>query len=96
MLGHEGCTGRAEQGFEAGNLHGGILDPKTMLIAIGRDVDAIERAVRSSIDDAFESCALRGGEPDRPFSGRLPARLPRGLDQKAYVSARRERKNPNP
>lgn len=95
MLSYKGYTGHVEFDDEAGLFHGEVLDTRDVITFQGRSVDEIEAAFRESVDDYLAFCAERGEEPDRPFSGRLMLRLPRGLHRDLFIRAKREGKSLN-
>ncbi|MCC7274427.1 MAG: type II toxin-antitoxin system HicB family antitoxin, partial [Alphaproteobacteria bacterium] len=56
----------------------------------GDSAASLEEAFRGSIDDYLASCAERGEEPDRAYSGSVPLRINPQLHRKAALRAAAE------
>jgi predicted HicB family RNase H-like nuclease len=95
MLRYKGYAGHVEFDDEAGVFHGEVVDLRDVVTFQGQSVEELERAFRDLVDDYLDFCKERGEEPDKPFSGKLMARLPPELHRKIYVYSKQEDKSIN-
>lgn len=75
-----------DQGLFSGMV-AGLRDGITFA---GKTADELKTAFRESIDDYLDFCAQDGVEPDKPFSGTVPARIGPELHRKAAMKAEAE------
>lgn len=75
ILTYKGYTGKVDFDFEAGILHGEVIDLKDVITFQAENVSDLTRAFEDSVDDYIEFCELEGVEPEKPFSGKFIVRL---------------------
>ena len=95
MLEYKGYVGHAEYDSEAHVFHGEVLDTRDVITFESDTVKGLERAFRDSIDDYLDFCSQCGGDPDKPFTGRLTLRLQPELHRRVYVHAKEQGKSLN-
>lgn len=80
QLRYKGYTGSVEFNEEDSCLFGKVQGLKKVLISYeGTTVDEIKQDFEAAVDDYLASCAERGLEPAKPFSGRFVVRMPSEL-----------------
>lgn len=75
---------------EEGTFSGTVTGIRDVIHFEGSTAVQLRRAFRESIDAYLVSCEKDGVEPDRPFSGRFPVRIPTELHRKAALRAAEE------
>lgn len=75
---------------EEGTFSGTVTGIRDVIHFEGSTAAQLRRAFRDSIDAYLASCERDGTEPDRPFSGRFPVRIPTELHRKAALRAAEE------
>jgi predicted HicB family RNase H-like nuclease len=88
MMEYKGYIGKVQVDEDAGILHGEVINIRDVITFEGQTVEELQQALRESVEDYLEFCALRGEEPEKPFSGRFIVRVPVELHRQAYVKAR--------
>lgn len=76
-------------------FHGDVINTRDVITFQGTSVDDLERAFEDSVDDYLESCASRGEQPEKPFSGKFMVRLSPAIHRDIALQARREGKSVN-
>jgi predicted HicB family RNase H-like nuclease len=87
MLNYKGYTGEVEIDFEAGILHGRVLDLRDVITFEGSTPKKLEQAFRASIDDYLALCKERGEAPEKPFSGNFMVRISPDLHKRISIKA---------
>lgn len=75
-LKHKGYVAKIDVDFEAGLLHGEVVNTKAVLTFSAEKVSELMQAFKDTISDYEDWCAERGVPPERPYSGNLSLRLP--------------------
>ncbi|MBF0132074.1 MAG: type II toxin-antitoxin system HicB family antitoxin [Magnetococcales bacterium] len=84
---HKGYAARIEYSDEDGCFVGRVVGIKPIITFHGESVTEIKQAFRESVDFYLETCAAKGESPDRPFSGKIMARVPPELHARAISVA---------
>lgn len=95
MMTYKGYVGRVEYDDEAGIFHGEVVNLRDVITFQGTSVEELRGAFHDSVDDYLEFCAVRGEEPERPFSGKFVVRISPELHRDLYMRARMARKSLN-
>lgn len=80
---HARITFEEDDGVFVGRI-AGIRD---RILFEGESVDELENAFRGAVDDYLETCAARGKEPQKPYSGRMMLRITPERHAKAALAA---------
>lgn len=75
ILTYKGYTGKVDFDFEAGIIHGEVMDLRDIVTFQAENVSEVIKAFEDSVDDYIEFCELEGVEPEKPFSGKFLVRL---------------------
>ena len=95
MMEYRGYRAAVRFDYDAGVFHGEVVDTRDVIVFEGTSVEQLDQEFKYSIDDYLAVCAERGREPDKPFSGRIPLKVPPRLHRAAFVAARAEGKSLN-
>ena len=95
MMEYKGNRATVEFDYEAGVLHGRVIDTRDVIFFEATSVDQLEREFHFSIADYLAVCAERSREPDKPFSGRIPLKVSSNLHRAAMAAAKAEGKSLN-
>ena len=87
MIDYKGYTGIFEFDPALRLFTGHVVDLRDEIYFEGDSVEAIEASMRRAVDHYLEVCAIRGDEPERPFSGKLNVRLGSDVHRAAAVAA---------
>jgi predicted HicB family RNase H-like nuclease len=87
---YKGYLGRVEYDDDAGIFHGEIVNVRDVITFQGATVTQLRKAFRGSVDDYLTFCAIRGEEPDRPFSGQFVTRVGPDLHRRINRAAVQE------
>lgn len=80
---HARLSFEAEDGVFAGRIAG----IKDRVIFEGESVSELKAAFENAVDDYLETCAARGREPQKPYSGRLMLRIDPEIHSRAATAA---------
>jgi len=94
-LTYKGYIGRVVLDEQAGVFHGRVLNTRDVITFEGRTVRQLRKALRDSVDDYLEFCAVRGEDPDKPLSGKFVLRISPELHREVSIAAVREGKSLN-
>lgn len=84
---HKGYAARIEYSDEDGCFIGSLAGIKPMITFHGDSVDDVRTAFREAVDFYLETCVARGETPEKPFSGKILARVPPELHARATSMA---------
>lgn len=84
---HKGYAARIEYSDEDGCFVGRVAGIKPIITFHGESVTEVRQAFREAVDFYLETCAARGERPDKPFSGKIMARVPPELHARAISVA---------
>ena len=80
---------------EADVFHGEVVNTRDVIVFEGTSVAQLKKEFKFSIDDYLKACEERGRTPDKPFSGKIPLRLPPEVHRAAATVARIQGKSLN-
>ena len=80
---------------EADVFHGEVVNTGDVIVFEGTSVAQLKKEFIFSIDDYLKACEERGRTPDKPFSGKIPLRLPPEVHRAAAAAARIQGKSLN-
>jgi predicted HicB family RNase H-like nuclease len=83
-------AGPIEFDDEAMLFSGTVLGLRDVIHFAGRTADELAQAFRDSIDDYLAFCEERGRDPEKPYRGNIPVRMPADLHRKAAMRAAAE------
>ena len=95
MMEYKGYKAAVSYDYGARVLHGEVIGTRDVIFFEAESIEQLEREFEFSIDDYLSTCAERGREPDKQFSGRVPLRLRPELHRSASEAARGEGKSLN-
>ena len=95
MMKYKGYHAEVTYDHEAAVFHGEVVGTRDVIFFEGTSVDQLNEEFHFSVDDYLAVCAERDREPDKPYSGRIPLRIPSSLHRAATVAARAEGKSLN-
>ena len=95
MMEYKGYRAVVQFDYEDGVFHGRVVDTRDVIFFEGTSVEQLVEEFHFSIDDYLAVCAERGREPDKPFSGRIPLKVPSRLHRAAFAAAKAEGKSLN-
>ena len=88
MMEYKGYRAAVVYDDEAGIFHGEVVDTRDVITFEGTSVEQLQKEFRFSIDDYLTVCAERGRQPDKPFSGKIPLRVPQEVHRAAAAAAK--------
>jgi predicted HicB family RNase H-like nuclease len=94
-MSYRGYAARIEYSDEDGCLIGRIAGIQDIVSFHGDSVEDIRRVFQEAVDFYLDTCAERGREPRKPFSGRLMLRLPPELHARLAIQAQAAGKSLN-
>ena len=95
MMRYKGYQASVKYDDEAGVFHGEVVDTRDVIFFEATSVEDLNSEFRFSIDDYLAMCAEKGESPDKPFSGRIPLRIPPEIHRAATANAAAEGKSLN-
>ncbi|MBF0462651.1 MAG: type II toxin-antitoxin system HicB family antitoxin [Magnetococcales bacterium] len=84
---HKGYAARIEYSDEDSCLIGRVAGIKPLITFHGDSVAEVRAAFQESVDFYLATCAARGEKPEKPFSGKIMARIPPELHARATSMA---------
>lgn len=75
-MSYKGYAARIEYSDEDELLIGRIVGIRDIITFHGESVGEIRHAFQEAVDFYLETCARRGEQPNKPYSGKLMVRLP--------------------
>lgn len=84
---HKGYAAHIEYSDEDGCFIGRVAGIKPILTFHGDSVDEIRQAFQEAVNFYLDSCASRGEKPEKPFSGKIMARVSPELHARAISIA---------
>lgn len=84
---HKGYAAKIEYSDEDGCFVGRVAGIRPIITFHGESVTEVKQAFRESVDFYLETCAAKGESPDKPFSGKIMARVPPELHARAISMA---------
>ncbi|MBF0342167.1 MAG: type II toxin-antitoxin system HicB family antitoxin [Magnetococcales bacterium] len=84
---HKGYAARIDYSDEDECFVGRVAGIKPIITFHGESVVEVRQAFRESVDFYLETCAEKGERPDKPFSGKIMARVPPELHARAISVA---------
>ena len=83
----KGYVGKVEFDDEADIFHGEVINTRDVITFQGQSVAELKKAFQDSVEDYLASCASRGEQPDKPFSGQFVTRISPELHRQASMAA---------
>ena len=72
-----------------------VLDTRDVIVFEGTSVVEQKKEFKFSVDDYLKVCKERGRTPDKPFSGKIPLRIPPEVHRAATAAAKAQGKSLN-
>ena len=95
MMEHKGYRAAVTFDDAAGVFHGEVLDTRDVIVFEGISVVELKKEFKFSVDDYLKVCKERGRTPDKPFSGKIPLRIPPEVHRAATAAAKTQGKSLN-
>ena len=92
MMEYKGYFGKVEFDDEANIFHGEVINLRDVVTFQGEAVTELHKAFRESVDDYLEFCAIRGEEPEKPYSGKFVVRVDPELHKTISIQAKKMEK----
>jgi predicted HicB family RNase H-like nuclease len=92
---YKGYFGKVEFDDEANIFHGEVINLRDVVTFQGETVKKLRKAFRDSVDDYLEFCAVRGEEPEKPYSGKFVVRVEPELHKNISIQAKKNGKSLN-
>jgi predicted HicB family RNase H-like nuclease len=84
---HRSYAARIEYSDEDACFIGRVAGIKPIITFHGDSVDEIRKAFQEAVDFYVETCSAKGEKPEKPFSGKIMARVPPELHARAKSMA---------
>ena len=95
MMEYKGYRAAVTFDDEADVFHGEVVDTKDVIVFEGTSVTQLKKEFKFSIDDYLKVCEERGRTPDKPYSGKIPLRIPPEVHRAAAAAAKTQGKSLN-
>ena len=92
MMEYKGYKAVVSYDHSAEVFHGEVVGTRDVIVFKGGSVERLRAEFALSIDDYLAACAERGREPDKPYSGKIPLRVPPRVHRAAAAAAKSEGK----
>ena len=86
---------QADIRYDGEAFYGTVVGTRDGVYFEATSLKELKKEFKFSIDDYLKFCAEQGDHPDKPFSGRIPLRIPAKLHRKALAAAKCEGKSLN-
>ena len=95
MIRYKGYQAAISFDHEAEVFHGEAVGTRDVIIFEATSVEELKKEFQFSIDDYLSMCAEQGQPPDKPFSGKIPLRIPPEIHRAAIAAAKARGKSLN-
>ena len=95
MMEHKGYRATVTFDDAAGVFHGEVVDTRDVIVFEGASAAQLRKEFEFSVDDYLKVCEERGRTPDKPFSGKIPLRIPPEVHRAATAAAKAQGKSLN-
>ncbi len=95
MMEYKGYFGKVVFDDEANIFHGEVINLRDVVTFQGGTVEELRKAFHESVDDYLDFCAVRGEEPEKPYSGKFVVRVDPELHKIISIQARKNGKSLN-
>ena len=95
MMEHKGYRAAVTFDDAIGVFHGEVVDTRDVIVFEGTSADQLRKEFEFSVDDYLKVCEERGRTPDKPFSGKIPLRVPPEVHRAATAAAKAQGKSLN-
>ena len=95
MMNYKGYGASIEYSQEDEAFIGRILGIVDIITFHGESVDELRTAFHEAVDFYLETCAAKGVEPNKPFSGNLMLRVPKEVHAQIAMAANANHKSIN-
>ena len=95
MMEYKGYRAAVTFDDEADVFHGEVVDTRDVIVFEGTSVAQLKKEFKFSIDDYLRICEERGRTPDKPYSGKIPLRIPPEVHRAAATAAKTRGKSLN-
>ena len=92
---YKGYFAKVEFDDEADIFHGEVINLRDVVTFQGETVDELRKAFHESVEDYLEFCAVRGEEPEKPYSGKFVVRVEPELHKSISIQAKKNGKSLN-
>ena len=72
-----------------------VMDTRDVIVFEGTSAAQLRKEFEFSVDDYLKVCEERGRTPDKPFSGKIPLRVPSAVHRAATAAAKAQGKSLN-
>ena len=76
-------------------FHGEVVDTRDVIGFEGTSVAQLRKEFEFSVNDYLKVCEERGRIPNKPFSGKIPLRIPPEIHRAATAAAKAQGKSLN-
>ena len=95
MMEYKGYRAAVTFDDEAGVIRGEVTGTRDVIIFEGTSVVELKKEFELSVDDYLRVCKERGRTPDKPYSGKIPLRVPSEVHRAADAAAKAQGKSLN-
>ena len=95
MMEYKGYRAAVTFDDEVDVFHGEVVNIRDVIVFEGTSVAQLKKEFNFSIDDYLKACEERGRTPDKPFSGKIPLRIPPEVHRAAATAAKIQGKSLN-
>ena len=92
---YKGYAAVVEYDEEANILHGEILHLNDVITFQADCTADLENAFHDSVDDYLAFCAENHRDPEKPYSGKFPLRMPAELHREVTYAAKKKKESVN-
>ena len=76
-------------------FHGEVVNTRDVIVFEGTSVAQLRKEFEFSVNDYLKVCEERGRIPNKPFSGKIPLRIPPEVHRAATAAAKAQGKSLN-